>query len=61
MVLEVAEAVSAACAGLSKAGEALSKDTARAMGLRATPSPRLDRDDEAPALPWTVGQDASVA
>jgi hypothetical protein len=31
VVLEVAEAVSAACAGLSNAGEALGEDTARAV------------------------------
>ncbi len=61
VVLEVAEAVSAACAGLSNAGEALGEDTARAMWLRATPSPRLDRDDDAPALPREIGQGAGVA
>ena len=61
VVLEVAEAVSAACAGLGNAGEALGEDTARAMWLRATPSPGLDRDDDAPALPGKVGQGAGVA
>jgi hypothetical protein len=61
VVLEVAEAVSAACASLGNAGKALGEDTARAMWLRATPSPRLDRDDDAPTLPWKVGQGAGVA
>ncbi|BAQ50253.1 hypothetical protein Maq22A_2p42625 (plasmid) [Methylobacterium aquaticum] len=61
VVLEVAEAVSAACAGLGNAGEALGEDTARAMWLRVTPSPRLNRDDDAPALPGEIGQGAGVA
>ena len=61
MVLEVAEAVSAACASLGNAGKALGEDTARAMWLRATPSPRLDRDDDAPTLPGEIGQGAGVA
>jgi hypothetical protein len=54
-VLQVAEAVIAASAGLSHVGEALGEDTARAVWLRATPSPRLDRDDDAPILPGKVG------
>lgn len=61
MVLEVAQAVSAARAGLSNAGEALGEDTARAVWPRAAPSPRLDRDDDAPALPGEIGQGAGIA
>ncbi|MCF4130245.1 hypothetical protein HBB12_033790 (plasmid) [Methylobacterium sp. SyP6R] len=61
MVLDVAEAVSAACTGLRNAGEPLGEDTARAVQMRATPSPRLDRDDDAPTLPGEVGQGAGVA
>lgn len=61
VVLKVPEAVSAACAGLSNAGEALGEDMARAVWLRATPSPRLDRDDNAPTLPREISQGAGVA
>ncbi|WP_177202308.1 hypothetical protein [Methylobacterium sp. ap11] len=50
MVLEVAEAVNAACADLSDAGAALGKDTAGATWLRPTPSLRLDSGDDAPTL-----------
>lgn len=42
-------------------GEAHGEDTARAVWLRTAPLPRLECDDDTPALPGKVGQGAGVA